>query len=177
MLNRILILLGAAILIALTIRFTMADKFKKETAAPEVAVAVAESEADVLRVDPGLPGDVAAIDRKDDGHYWTTADVDGVAVKFMVDTGASIVALTYKDAERLGLKPDNLAFDTEIRTAGGVVHGAYVILPSIRIGSVEIANVDAIVMQEQLDQSLLGMSFLGELYSYEFRRSQLILRQ
>jgi aspartyl protease family protein len=119
----------------------------------------------------------AIIDREPDGHYWTRADVDGTAVKFMVDTGASTVAITFRDAQRIGLKPEELDFKWEIRTAGGIVYGAAVTLEKIRIGRVEVENIEAMVLREGLEQSLLGMTFLGELYSYEFRKSQLVIRQ
>lgn len=119
----------------------------------------------------------AFIEREADGHYWTRAEVDGTEVKFMVDTGASIVALTFRDAQRLGLEPDALTYDSEIRTAGGITFGAPVMLETIRIGKVEITGVSAVVLRSDLEQSLLGMSFLGELSSYEFRRGQLIIRQ
>jgi aspartyl protease family protein len=95
----------------------------------------------------------------------------------MVDTGASIVALTYRDAQRLGLKPESRAFDAEIRTAGGVTYGARVTLPRVRVGRVEVQDVDAVILDAGLDQSLLGMTFLRELHSYEFRQGQLIIRQ
>ena len=95
----------------------------------------------------------------------------------MVDTGASTVAITYRDAQRIGLKPEELDFKWEIRTAGGIVHGAAITLEKIRIGQVEVENVEGMVLREGLDQSLLGMTFLGELYSYEFRKSQLLIRR
>ncbi|MFN4183963.1 MAG: TIGR02281 family clan AA aspartic protease [Hyphomonas sp.] len=119
----------------------------------------------------------AFIEREADGHYWTRADVEGTEVKFMVDTGASIVALTYRDAQRLGLQPDMLVYDSEIRTAGGITYGAPVTLDSIRIGRVEVEAVNAVVLRSDLEQSLLGMTFLSELNSYEFRKGQLIIRQ
>lgn len=119
----------------------------------------------------------AFIEREADGHYWTRADVQGTEVKFMVDTGASIVALTYRDAQRLGLSPETLTYDSEIRTAGGVTYGAPIMLDSIRIGHVEVQGVSAVVLRSELEQSLLGMTFLSELNSYEFRRGQLIIRQ
>tara|TARA_R110002073_G_scaffold2303_6_gene15753 strand:+ start:3812 stop:4342 length:531 start_codon:yes stop_codon:yes gene_type:complete len=134
--------------------------------------------ASVVVTTPQASFDNAAIiDREPDGHYWTRADVDGTAVKFMVDTGASTVAITFRDAQRIGLKPEDLDFKWEIRTAGGVVHGAAVTLDKIRIGRVEVENVEAMILREGLEQSLLGMTFLGELYSYEFRKSQLVIRQ
>ncbi|MEL6387294.1 MAG: TIGR02281 family clan AA aspartic protease [Pseudomonadota bacterium] len=120
----------------------------------------------------------AAILRKEnDGHFWATANADGTSVKFMVDTGASTVALTYKDAQRMGVTPSPEDFRWRIRTAGGEVKGASVLIESIKIGMVEVENVEAMVLRDGLSQSLLGMTFLGELQSYEFRQSNLILRQ
>lgn len=112
-----------------------------------------------------------------DGHYWADAEVDGTHVRFMVDTGASTVALTYDDARRIGLDPDRLDYSWRIRTAGGEVFGASVRLNLVRIGGVEVRNVEAMVLRDGLSQSLLGMTFLSQLDSYEFRRTSLILRQ
>jgi aspartyl protease family protein len=126
---------------------------------------------------PASGSRIAFIEREPDGHYWTRADVQGTEVKFMIDTGASIVALTFRDAQRLGLKPEDMTYDSEIRTAGGITYGAPLTLRSIRVGRVQVENVDAVILRANLDQSLLGMSFLGELNSYEFRRGQLIIRQ
>jgi aspartyl protease family protein len=113
-----------------------------------------------------------------DGHYWTRALVNKKAsVEFMVDTGASVVALTYKDAQKMGLRPESLDYKWEIRTAGGITKGASVRIDSIQINQVHVRNVDAMVLRKDLDQSLLGMSFLRELYSYEFRGDRMIIRQ
>jgi aspartyl protease family protein len=95
----------------------------------------------------------------------------------MVDTGASTVALTYRDAQRIGLKPESLDYRWEIRTAGGITYGAAVTLDNIRIGQVEVEQVSAMILKDGLEQSLLGMTYLGELYSYEFKQSQLIIRR
>jgi len=124
-----------------------------------------------------LPPNAALLKLKDDGHYWANANVDGTHVEFMVDTGASTVALTYRDAQRMGLRPEGLDYTWTIRTAGGEVKGASVRIDAIQIGSVEVSNVEAMILRDGLDQSLLGMSFLSQLDSYEFRRGNLILRQ
>lgn len=124
-----------------------------------------------------LSANSAQLRLENDGHYWASANVDGAHVRFMVDTGASTVALTYRDAQRIGLNPDRLDYRWTIRTAGGEVKGASVLLNSIQIGRVEVENVEAMVLRDGLNQSLLGMSFLSELESYEFRRGNLILRQ
>ncbi|MEM1087605.1 MAG: TIGR02281 family clan AA aspartic protease [Pseudomonadota bacterium] len=120
----------------------------------------------------------AVLSLKTDGHYWARVLVNKKAtVNFMVDTGASVVALTYEDARRLGLKPDTLDYKWRISTAGGETMGASVMLDSLKINQVHIRDVEAMVLRSDLDQSLLGMSFLSQLYAYEFRGERLILRQ
>jgi len=139
--------------------------------APSVAsLAVEEPESTFRRK--------ATIRNRPDGHYWTRALVNKKSsVEFMVDTGASVVALTYKDAQKMGLRPDQLDYRWEIRTAGGKTMGASVMIDTIQIGQVKIKNVEAMVLRTDLEQSLLGMSFLRELYSYEFRGDRLIIQQ
>jgi len=125
-----------------------------------------------------LSPNAAAIRRESDGHFWTRADVDGSSLKFLVDTGASVVALTWYDAKRLRLNPETLDFSWTVSTANGQTSAASVLIDSISIGNVEIKNVEAIVMHEEdLQNSLLGMSFLGQLYSYEFKGNTMIIRQ
>ena len=120
----------------------------------------------------------ATISLRPDGHYWARALVNRKAsVEFMVDTGASVVALTYADAQKMGLRPETLEYNWEIRTAGGVTQGASVLIDTIQINQVRVENVEAMVLREDLDQSLLGMSFLRELYSYEFRGNRMIIQQ
>ncbi|MCR9078239.1 MAG: TIGR02281 family clan AA aspartic protease [Hyphomonadaceae bacterium] len=140
-------------------------------AAPSVAsLAVEEPTTSIRRK--------ATIYNRADGHYWTRALVNKKSsVEFMVDTGASVVALTYKDAQKMGLRPDQLDYRWEIRTAGGKTMGASVLVDTIQIGQVKVKNVEAMVLRNDLEQSLLGMSFLRELYSYEFRGERLIIQQ
>ncbi|MEM5518244.1 TIGR02281 family clan AA aspartic protease [Henriciella sp. AS95] len=120
----------------------------------------------------------AVLSIRNDGHYWARTVVNRKAsVDFMVDTGASTVAITQDDARKMGLRPDDLTYDARIRTAGGETYGADVVIDSIKIGTVEVKEVHGVVMKEELTQSLLGMSFLRELYSYEFRGDRMIIRQ
>ncbi|GAB5458450.1 MAG: hypothetical protein Hens3KO_14800 [Henriciella sp.] len=120
----------------------------------------------------------ARIGLRDDGHYWARALVNRKSsIEFMVDTGASVVALTFEDAQKMGLKPETLDYRWAIRTAGGETMGASVLIDSIKINQIHIRNVEAMVLRTDMDQSLLGMSFLSKLYSYEFRGDWLIIRQ
>ena len=176
--RHILPMLAAAVMIAATVVFFIVPRTEKLEAARPAAAALTDTATPETVPKPRANFDNAAIiSREADGHYWTRADVEGTDVRFMVDTGASIVALTLLDAQRIGYKPADLEFDNEVRTAGGVTMGAYVVLKKVRIGRVEIDDVSAMVLKDGLEQSLLGMSFLGELYSYEFKGDTLIIRQ
>ncbi len=130
---------------------------------------------------PPVEGEIrrsARLSIRPDGHYWARTLVNNKAsVEFMVDTGASVVALTYRDAQKIGLKPDTLDYRWKVNTAGGQTLGASVVIDSIKINQVHIRNVRAMVLREDLEQSLLGMSYLNQLYSYEFRGERLIIRQ
>ncbi len=122
------------------------------------------------------PAARAQVTKAADGHYWATADVDGSAVRFLVDTGATAVALTAADAQRLGLNLDDLAFGVPVTTADGKTMAAQVKLRSVTIAGARVENVDALVLRTGLETSLLGMSYLGRLSSFEATRTALILK-
>tara|TARA_B100001179_G_C18590642_1_gene404505 strand:- start:1084 stop:1593 length:510 start_codon:yes stop_codon:yes gene_type:complete len=127
---------------------------------------------------PEAPGPRAtALRMENDGHYWADAQLEGKRVKLMVDTGASMIALSRRDAERMGHKIEDLDFKYEVRTAGGMTQGAYILIDEVVIGNVKVKDVDALVIATGLETSLLGMSFLKKLSSFEFRKNSLIIRQ
>lgn len=121
-------------------------------------------------------GAAASIAKADDGHYWAEADVNGSRVRFLVDTGASAVALTTADAQRLGFEPKRLNYAYKVMTASGEAHAAAIKLASVSVAGTQVVNVDALVLDKGLDTSLLGMTYLGRLSSFEATRSALILR-
>jgi aspartyl protease family protein len=100
------------------------------------------------------------------GHVVVEAEIDGATLHLLVDTGASLVSLTLADARATGIEPDRLAFTGRALTANGPVRLAPVTLREIRIGQLGIQNVPGAVL-EHLDVSLLGMSFLSRLRSYQ----------
>lgn len=140
---------------------------RSREAAPSMAVAHMETAA------TGAP---AAIAKASDGHYWAEADVEGRRVRFLVDTGASAVALTTEDARRLGLDPMRLDYGHTVMTASGQARAAAVKLASVSVAGARVDDVDAFVIEEGLETSLLGMSYLGRLSRFEATRSSLILR-
>jgi len=100
------------------------------------------------------------VPRAPDGHYYLTLMVNDVPVEFLVDTGASMVVLTQKDAIRIGLEPDDLAYVGRAVTANGEVRTAPVRLDSVALGPISDRNIRAWVNQGEMWQSLLGMSYL-----------------
>ena len=94
------------------------------------------------------------------GHYVTEGAVNGQPVRFVIDTGATVVALPAEDARRLGLDYRK-GTQSLIKTAAGVVPVYRVRLDSVRVGAIEVAAVDSVVIEEGLDIALLGMSFLN----------------
>lgn len=121
-------------------------------------------------------GSDALVRRGADGHYWAEADIDGRAVRVMVDTGASVVALTRQDAARLGVVPGPADFDSVVQTASGPVDAAPVILKHVAVAGARVDDVQALVVKEGLPHSLLGMSFLGRLSRFEATPTGLTLR-
>ena len=115
--------------------------------------------------------------RSADGHFIADAAVDGVRLRFLIDTGASQVALSPSDARRLGFALDKLRFSQPVSTANGQTFVARTVLKEITIGDITIRDVPATIHREGLDASLLGMSFLNRLDGYEVRRDRMILRR
>ncbi len=169
-------LLAAGILTA-AIAIFLSPKLEEQTA-PSTKAPVANSAVVETSQPEQASRRIATLRVRPDGHYWVRALVNRRAsVEFMVDTGASVVALTRKDALKMGFNPNQLDYKWEIRTAGGITRGASIVIDSIKINQVHIRNVEAMVLETDLEQSLLGMSFLRELYSYEFRGERMIIKQ
>lgn len=111
------------------------------------------------------------------GHFHARADINGSPIPVMVDTGASVVVLTYADARRAGLflKPSD--FTQPVATANGTARVAPVTLDTIRIGDITVRNVRAAVADEgQLTVTLLGMTFLSQIERVEMRDGVLSLK-
>lgn len=112
------------------------------------------------------------------GHFVTEADVNGRNISVMVDTGASMVALTYKDARAIGIAPRDSDFTHRVSTANGVAKVAPVTLDRVQIGDVMVRNVTAAVVEDgKLNMTLLGNSFLSKLSRYEMRSGRLVLEE
>ena len=122
-------------------------------------------------------GNRVEIPRGYDGHYHLTLNLNDVPVDFVIDTGASSIALGPRDAERVGIDLDNLAYIGEARTANGIVETAPVRLDTLTIGDIRDENVPAMVLRADLEQSLMGMSYLSRFARVSIEGNRLILER
>jgi len=118
----------------------------------------------------------AALQRSDDGHWHAESRVNGRSMTLMVDTGATLVALTQEDARRAGIDVRRLRYDREVRTASGTARAALVQLERLQVGTVRLRKVDAMVIERGLTTSLLGQSFLNRLDAFQVRGQLLRLQ-
>ncbi len=122
-------------------------------------------------------GRTVEVARTSTGDFAIAAQVNGARVHMVLDTGASSVVLTQDDAKAAGLPLDLLNYTVSIDTANGRTHAAPVTLDHIAIGSLEEKSVAALVVQPgQLETSLLGMSFLNRLQSWQVNGDRLVLQ-
>lgn len=112
------------------------------------------------------------------GHFLTDIRINNQFVKTMVDTGASVVALTAEDARKIGLQSARSDGFSMVSTANGVVRVQRVRIPELRLQSLVIRDVEAVVMPAgAMPVTLLGMSFLKRLGSFEMQGKTLVLKQ
>jgi aspartyl protease family protein len=146
---------------------------------PNIGETVAEFEARRRGLPRPLPRDgqaMVAADRH--GHFFAETTINGQKVRTLVDTGATFVALSKTDAERLGLKVRPEEFTYRMHTANGVIAAAPVRLAEVQVGEVTLRDVHAVVHREGGPSvTLLGMSFLGRLRALETGGGRMVLRQ
>jgi aspartyl protease family protein len=112
------------------------------------------------------------------GHYLAPVQIENREIHALIDTGASFLSLTSEDASELGIRPSSSDFTLRMQTANGVSSAARTWLPHVRVGAVEVHDVEAIVMAPGASQvSLLGMSFLGKLRRFGVSNGQMRLEE
>ena len=145
-------------------RFEAADFFDRMT-------------AELMPSEPVIgQGGEAIIRSRLGGEFAVSARINGARATLMFDTGASMVVLTAADARRAGIEVRDLAYDVPVTTANGAAMAAEIRLDEIAVGPIVMRNVPGLVAKPgALQESLLGMSFLGRLKSYSVERGKLIL--
>ncbi len=141
---------------------------------PTVAAAVQHS------AEPRQPASSRSLTVDSDrlGHFRVDARIDGQSIDFLVDTGASVIALREIDAARARIFPNASDYNVGISTANGKIKAARATLNRVELGGITVYDVPAVVLpDEALAQSLLGMSFLSKLRRYEVANGRLVLEQ
>src|SRR3954468_21988012 len=119
-----------------------------------------------------------SIPRDPRGHFQAEGRIDGQRIDFMVDTGASVVALNEKSAARFGLRPQRSDYNATVTTANGTIKAARTRLAMVELGGLVVRDVDAMVLpDEALSENLLGLSFLSKLKRFEYAGGKMVLEQ
>ncbi|MET4130054.1 TIGR02281 family clan AA aspartic protease [Roseovarius sp. MBR-6] len=115
--------------------------------------------------------------RAPDGHYYLTAQVNGVPLRFVVDTGASQIVLSRQDARRAGIDTGSLVYTGRAFTANGEVRTAPVRLDRVEVGAIRDGDVRAVVNGGDMAGSLLGMEYLQRFSRVEITGGKLVLER
>lgn len=111
------------------------------------------------------------------GHYWLDGYVDGAPVRFLIDTGATDIALGPNTAAAAGMRLADADYTERTHTANGIAHTAPVTIRNLAVGPIRLRNMPARVVERSMQgTALLGMSFLGRLDGYEVRGGRMTLR-
>ena len=171
---RNLMIFAAALVVLGAFMAQMADKMTAATpASAHAAVRTASSET------VGQAGGRSlSIPRDSRGQFLAEGRIDGQRIGFMVDTGASVVALNETSAARFGLRPSRGDYNAAVTTANGTVKAARTRIAMLELGGLIVRDVDAMVLpDEALSENLLGLSFLSKLRRFEYANGRMVLEQ
>jgi aspartyl protease family protein len=169
------IMIFAALMVGLgTLMAQMADKM---TATPAFAHTASRTAAPAeASAETGLRS--LSIPRDARGHFETEGRIEGQRIAFMIDTGASVVALNETSAARFGVRPSRSDYNATVTTANGTIKAARTQLAMVDIGGLVVRDVDAMVLpDEALSENLLGLSFLSKLKRFEYANGKMVLEQ
>jgi len=169
------IMIVAAVLVGLgTYMAQMADQMTPASASSSAKKAAAITVAQATQTS----GRSFDIPRDARGHFQADGRIDGQRINFMVDTGASLVALNEKSAARFGLRPSRSDYNATVSTANGTIKAARTRLAMIELGGLVVRDVEALVLpDEALSENLLGLSFLSKLKRFEYANGKMVLEQ
>ena len=172
MIGRAILIWSATIVVAVNVPAMVGFVGSKQ--APKEDVEAHASMADASA--PADDGRSYTLRASDNGHFGGKFRINGKPVESLIDTGATFVTLSELTARSLGYGGNDLKFRYEVATANGKVKAARIILKSVEIGTVQVRNVDAMVIRgKALDFPLIGMSFLKKLSSYRAENDELKL--
>jgi len=169
------IMIIAAVMVVLgAVMAQMADRM---TATPVPANAASRKAAPIDEI--GQAGIRSlSIPRDSRGHFQAEGRIDGQRIGFMVDTGASLVALNETSAARFGLRPSRGDYNATVTTANGTIKAARTRIAMVELGGIVVRDVEAMVLpDEALSENLLGLSFLSKLKRFEYANGRMVLEQ
>ena len=157
-----------------TVMAQMADRLSNATWVPKPAV----NDASLQDAPSNANTRSVSIPRDSRGHFQADARIDGQRIAFMVDTGASVIAMNETSAARIGVRPLRGDYTAKVSTANGTVKAARMQLPVVELGELIVRDVDAMVLpDEALSENLLGLSFLSKLKRFEYANGKMVLEQ
>jgi aspartyl protease family protein len=124
---------------------------------------------------PQISGAPMTLRKREDGHFWVDADVNGHRVEFMVDSGATFTALSAPAARDAGVEPDAFSMKIAIGTANGTIEADRATVSELRLGSLVMQDHAIVVADAFGDTNVLGMNFLSALKSWRVEGSSMIL--
>jgi aspartyl protease family protein len=173
---RSLMIMAAVMVGAGTFMAKQADKMTATT--PALAMASSQKATTAAPVSAQAGARSIRIPRDARGHFQTDARIDGQRIDFMVDTGASVIALNEKSAARFGFRPVPADYKATVSTANGTIKAARTRLAMVEVGGIIVRDVDAMVLpDEALSENLLGLSFLSKLKRFEYANGSMVLEQ
>jgi aspartyl protease family protein len=167
------IMIFAAVMVALgTFMAQMADKMT-----PAQASTTSRPAASVATTTPAS-GRTLNIPHDARGHFATEGRINGQRIGFMVDTGASVIALNETSAAQFGFRPSPGDYTAKVTTANGSIKAARTRIAMVDVGGLVVRDVDAMVLpDEALSENLLGLSFLSKLKRFEYANGMMVLEQ
>jgi aspartyl protease family protein len=172
------LMIFAAFMVGLgTIMAQMADRMTATATTPALASAASrKTVAPDTVAQAGIRS--LSIPRDARGHFQTEGRIEGQRIGFMVDTGASVIALNETSAARFGLRPSRGDYNASVTTANGTIKAARTRLAMVELGGLVVRDVDAMVLpDESLSENLLGLSFLSKLKRFEYADGKMVLEQ
>ncbi len=120
-------------------------------------------------------GGTLKIRQSPDGHYWADAEVNGMPVRFLIDSGATTTAMTLKTARAANVDINDGGFPTYLNTANGTVEAQRGTIQALRVGPMMALELPVVVAEAFGDSNVLGMNFLSEMKSWRVEGGEMIL--
>jgi aspartyl protease family protein len=156
----------------------MAQVADKMTATAARATPVQQTAFETMQDNAQAGRRSLSVARDGRGHFRIDGRIDGQRIGFMIDTGASVIALNERSAAQIGVRPTRNDYTALVTTANGKIKAARTRLAMVDVGGLIVRDVDAMVLpDEALSENLLGLSFLSKLKRFEYANGQMVLEQ